>query len=417
MKTPLALLSAIVISAAAAGLIATHLQSARNEALLAERTAAWQAERSALEAALAEAKARPRTVNASPGPAPIVAEAALRPTPVQIIAKLRGLRAVPGITVSRTLRLTVYWLEELATAGPAALPAIREFLGRSEDMDLDTSWLGQNRGGVRGRLPQEFALPPSLRFGMFDVLRQVGGPGAEKVLAEAMVATGRGAELAYLTGILQELAPDQYREQALVSARELLASSVAFTSSSPLDRDHRDYLFGVLTLFGDASYAVAAQGQLIQGDGQLDRSALRYLQQALGAQAVPIAAQAYQDPRLTDPAVKEPLARLALNFVGADAQANQFYQQAINDPALPKDARRNLIEDLNQDGFADRKNLTANDLPLIQRRIALIEQSAPNAMDPINAKAFAEAYKDLQNMQGRILNPAPNPPGGKKKGP
>ena len=417
MKTPLALLLAVAVGAVIAGMIATQRQSARNEALLAERAAAWQAERAGLEEALAEARARPRTVNASPVPSPIVAAAVLRPTPVQIIARLRDLRLVPGAANSRTLRQTIYWLEELATTGPAALPAIREFLGRSEDMDLDTSWLGQNRGGGRGRLPQEFVVPPSLRFGMFDVVRQIGGAEAEKVLAEAMVATSRGVELVYLTGLLQQMAPNQYREQSLVSAKELLAGSAAFTSSSPLDRDHRDYLFGVLTLFGDASYAVAAQGLLIQGDGQIDRSSLRYLQQVLGAQAVPIAAQAYQDPRLIDPAVKEPLARLALNFVGADPQANQFFQQAINDPALPKDARRNLIEDLNQDGFADRKNLTANDLPLVQSRLAIIEQSAPNAMDPINAKAFAEAYKDLQNMQGKILNPAQATPGGKKKGP
>jgi hypothetical protein len=347
----------------------------------------------------------------------MVATVPLRLTPAQIVAKLREQRAAPGAAKAHTLRQTVYWLEELATTGPAALPVIREFLASAEDLDLDMSWVGQNRGGGKGRLPQEFMVPPSLRFGMFDVVRQIGGADAEMVLVEAMVATGRGVELAYLTGLLQQMAPNQYREQSLISAKELLASSASFASSSPLDREHREYLFGVLTAFGDVSYAGTAQGLLIHGDGQIDRSSLRYLQQVLGAQAVPIAAQAYQDPRLIDPAVKEPLARLALNFVGTDAQANQFFQQAINDPALPKDARRNLIEDLNQDGFVDRKNLTANDLPLIRSRIALIEQSAPGATDPTNAKAFAEAYKDLQNMQTRILNPAPVPSGGKKKGP
>ena len=99
---------------------------------------------------------------------------------------------------------------------------------------------------------------------------------------------------------------------------------------------------------------------------------------------------------------------MALNFVGADAQADEFYQQAINDLSLPKAHRRNLIEGLNQDGFSDLKNLGARDLPLIQNRIALIEQLAPNATDPVNVAAFKEAYKDLLKMREHITRP-PNP--------
>ena len=68
-----------------------------------------------------------------------------------------------------------------------------------------------------------------------------------------------------------------------------------------------------------------------------------------------------------------------------------------------------MIEDLNQDGFADPKNLTTRDLPLIQNRIALIEQLAPEAMDEVNAAAFKEAYKDLVAMRERVLNPPPPP--------
>jgi hypothetical protein len=163
-------------------------------------------------------------------------------------------------------------------------------------------------------------------------------------------------------------------------------------------------------MYGDNSYVTTAQAQLVQPDGTIDRSALKYLQQLLGQQTVAIAAQTWNDPRLTDPAQKEPLARLALSFVGADPQANEFYQKAINDLNLPKGDRKNLIEDLNQDGFADKKNLNAGDLPLIENRIALIEQLAPAATDPINLAAFKEAYKDLINMRTRILNPPAPPP-------
>ena len=69
---------------------------------------------------------------------------------------------------------------------------------------------------------------------------------------------------------------------------------------------------------------------------------------------------------------------------------------------MPPDERRNLIEDLNETGFADPKHLTPTDLTLIQKRIAMIEQLAPSSMDDINTAAFKEAYKDLVNMRNSL---------------
>jgi hypothetical protein len=181
-------------------------------------------------------------------------------------------------------------------------------------------------------------------------------------------------------------------------------------AGSALDRNDRDNLYAVLEMYGDTSYVKAAEAQLVQANGAVDRSALKYLQESLGAQAVAIAARSFNDPRITDPAHKEPLARLALSYVGADAQANEFYQQAINDMSLAKGHRKNLIEDLNEDGFSDLKNLGARDLPLIENRIELIKQLAPQATDPINIAAFKEAFKDLVNMRARVQqasSPAP----------
>lgn len=331
-----------------------------------------------------------------------------RPVPAEIVARLRALKIGPATAQTRALRLAIHNLEELISAGPAALPAIREFLARNEDLDFPSA--GPARGG-RGAIADDFILPPSLRFGFFDVIKQIGGPEAEKLLADTLEDTGRGAELAWLARTLQGMAPNKYREVALAAARELLARPFLAKPGSPLDLNDRDHLFSVLAMYGDTGYVSAAQSQLVRPDGALDRGALKYLQQSLGAQAVTIAAQAYQNPLLlTNAAAKEPLARLALNFTGADAQANEFYQQAINDPVLTKSHRKNLIEDLNQDGFADSKNLGPEDLPLIQNRIALIEQLAPGATDPVNVAALKEAYKDLLNMRERVLgpkNPAP----------
>src|SRR4029077_15380179 len=125
---------------------------------------------------------------------------------------------------------------------------------------------------------------------------------------------------------------------------------------------------------------------------------------------VSFVAQAYTDPRLAESSAKEAIARVALAYVGADQKATDFWQQTINDPSLGKHDRRQLIEDLNQEGFLDRKHLNQNDLPLVDSRLALLQQLAPNAIDDINAKAFNEAYKDLTKTRDRILNPQPPQP-------
>jgi hypothetical protein len=110
-------------------------------------------------------------------------------------------------------------------------------------------------------------------------------------------------------------------------------------------------------------------------------------------------------PAAGDPPASDQLAREALGWVGADPEAEEYWLEAINDPRLPAEERRNLIEDLNEDGLPDPKHPTLDDLPLLVNRIRLIEDMAPYAMDQVNLDAFAEAYKDLVNLvelaQGR----------------
>ena len=402
MKKLLAVILAASLGAAAAALLVAKRLIAQHAAQRAEQLAAWQAEKAALEAAVDEARSQAALV---PLPTPQRRTAPASPTtlaklsPTEIVARLRGLKSAPA-GQTRAARQAVALLEELIAAGPAALPAIREFLARNEDVDF----AAPVRGGRSANIPNEFVVPPSLRFGLFDVVKQIGGAEAETLLAEVLSATGRGAEVGWLARALQDMAPNKYRDVALAAARNLLARPPA-TGANQADRTERDQLFGVLTMFGDTSYVAAAQAQLLRADGDVDRSALKYLQQSLGQQAVALAAQMYDDARVTDPAKKEPFARLALSYVGADAQADGFYQKAINDMTLTESHRKNLIEDLNQDGFPDTRNLSARDLPLIQNRIAFIEQQAPLATDPVNVAAFKEAYKDLLKMRERANQP------------
>lgn len=96
--------------------------------------------------------------------------------------------------------------------------------------------------------------------------------------------------------------------------------------------------------------------------------------------------------------VQDPLARIALSSVGEDPEAEAYWVQAINDPSLPAEERKDLIEDLNEDGLSDPHHPGPQDMPLIASRIRLIEEMAPLATDKVNADALGEAYKDLVNL-------------------
>jgi hypothetical protein len=100
---------------------------------------------------------------------------------------------------------------------------------------------------------------------------------------------------------------------------------------------------------------------------------------------------------------KDLLARAALDMIGVDPAAEQFWLAAINDPNLPSEERHELIESLSEAGFTDAGHVTTDDLPLIASRIALIEELAPGALDSVNAAAFQDAYRDLLNMFGSII--------------
>jgi hypothetical protein len=124
---------------------------------------------------------------------------------------------------------------------------------------------------------------------------------------------------------------------------------------------------------------------------------------AVTTQTVPGSASAVTTPPAQKAPLQDPLAREALMFVGGDPEAEAVWVDAINNPDLPPKERQDLIEDLNEEGFADPKNLTPDDLPLILSRLELIERYAPSAMDDVNLAAFMEAYKDLANMAARLM--------------
>ena len=95
--------------------------------------------------------------------------------------------------------------------------------------------------------------------------------------------------------------------------------------------------------------------------------------------------------------IQYPTARVALGLVGADPDAEQYWEAAIFDPSLPDQEREDLMEDLNEDGLSDPQHPGPQDLPLIVNRIRIIEQLAPYA-DDFMLEHLGEAHKDLVNM-------------------
>ncbi len=126
------------------------------------------------------------------------------------------------------------YLNELARLGEAALPRIRAFLQDGKDAALAAA--GDSQGLGRHR---------SLRLALFDVLRQIGGPQAESLLAEELQYTADPLEVATLARFLDEMAPGGYQEQALQAAREIMAMAwrgeLPGRNMTPLFEVFRDY--------------------------------------------------------------------------------------------------------------------------------------------------------------------------------
>jgi hypothetical protein len=388
---------------AAGAVLVSHQQAGRHARELALQRAAWAAEKAELEAQLEGARANAARAAAEPlrvEPVRLPATAA-SPSPQELIKKLAALRVTPGPGQGRALRQALALLEQLRQTGPAALPALREFLASGQDVAYEA--VG-GKGGRDVRSLTEALAPVSLRFGLFDVVRQIGGADAEAILAESLAGSGRGLEVAYLAQLLEEIAPGRYSDAALTAARALLART-------DLGKADRDYLYGVLGRLNDVAYAATAQAQLVQADGRVDRSALSYLQQALGEKSVALAAQLYKDTRITEADSREPLARVGLAYVGVSQEAAELWHTAVLDTTLKPDHRRELVEDLNTDGLSSKKNPTPQDLQVIAARYALTQaylQQDYTQNDPVLRRAFLEADKDLRNMlQRAAAAPAP----------
>jgi hypothetical protein len=227
--------------------------------------------------------------------------------------------------------------------------------------------------------------------------------GGKVVHEGAWLAGVKGARFGILMPGAIQLGARYYQEQAPGVAQDR-AENVATNETARTPAGTFEHCLRVketTPLEPDVSYKVYAPEVGLVEDGALRLVKHGFVKKA--AKTGSPAAVASQGASARKPAWKDPLARQALSWVGADPQAEQYWVQAINDPSLPPNERQDLIEDLNEEGFPDPRNLTLDDLPLILSRIEIIEEHALDAMDEVNAAAFMEAYKDLVNMAGKLL--------------
>lgn len=286
----------------------------------------------------------------SPAPTalPAPAAAAGMATPREILARIRELHQNGGPNSQRAVQRL---LSDLVLAGPQSLEAIKEVLAAGEDPKWDAQ--GKGKGG-------------SLRRELLQVVQEIGGEGAEQLLAQVMSQAASPQEMLRLAQALEKMAPGKYQQAAVAAASAQLAHALNQQA------DPGPFL-EILGMYGDRSYVEQARAILVQADGRLNKDALDYLQKVLHQDVVPLAQQLAQDPRLNNPKSREELARLAVEYVGMSEQANQLWYQSALNPELQDKAREKLIQELEKKGFQDRKNPTAQDVQLAQVRLQILE--------------------------------------------
>jgi hypothetical protein len=361
----------------------------------AAKEAAWRQEKERLLAQIETAR-RNR-------PAPVIVQAPVTSTEptipnnasaAEIMERLKTFRI--GAGQGRSARQLIYYFESLAELGANALPVIRDFLARNEDLE----YIGDGRS-------RESLIPASLRLGLFDVLRRIGGPEAEALLADVLKTTGRGLEVLSVSRILEEMAPGKYRDIAIASARELLAHPVTVANPSRLDQRSRDHLLELLANFKDTSYASVAQTQMVRPDGRIDETMLRYLERTMGDQYLSYIQQAYADPR-TNPNEKEPLVDAVLERVGQHPQAAELLHSMVTDEKLPLKLREEAIRELDDEGI-NEDNPGARDVPIIIARRQILQALRPDVLDPSLLGHLDRIAGSLDQLLVRAQQPRPVP--------
>lgn len=395
MKTFLAAVVALVVGFGAAYAI---VSSQKEKALTAQQSALeakWRAEKEALEAEMNGKRI--------PGKSRTVEKTVVVPnrrTAEEILQNLLTLKPA-GTGRIAVIRKIVHELEDLAELKDEAVPAVRDFLARNEDLDYSEKPAEDENGGdrrwrpswSRSSPPTEFTLPPSLRIGLFEVLEQIGSPAAEEALAQVLGTSGRAVEVACVVRMLETIAPGKYRDAAINAAKELLRNPLPIDNPNRLDQQAESYLYAILEMYKDNSFVADAGRQLVSADGKLDRNARDYLTKTQGEQAIPTLVDALKNKALTNEWDKASIAMHVLDYAGKNAQANALLTDIVLNPTVDLRMREGAVSSM--DGRRDDR---PTDPDLITGRIALLEQIKKGVTEDQLLRRITQTQKNLMDI-------------------
>lgn len=401
MKTVIAVLFAVLILFGG-GYYLGSKKNADKAGQLADTEAGWQNEKAFLEQSLAEARRRQvevRTVTRTTS-----TTVTNKLSAAEILEKLLKLNPNVGEEArNRIFRQIVHHVQMLVDLGPDALPVVQAFLRQNKDVDYAGEPLNESgeriRSGFSSRYVArtDFLVPPSLRLGLVDALDQIGGDEAIAILAEVLDTSGRGVEVAYIARVLEETNPGKYRDNALKAAKDLLANPPSIDLPNRIDDNARAYLYQVLAMYKDTSFAQIAQAQLIMPDGRVDRQALGYLSNTLKEQGVPALYAAYKDQRLTNQTERAQIQNAVLAFTGPSAEANELFKQIIGDEKVPAAIRSYAVVGLAGGAGKERPF----DPQLIQARLTLLHDFRSYLKDEKILKSIDDTKVILEQILAR----------------
>lgn len=406
MKTTLALIFAALLGFGF-GYFYFSRKVAEKSALATSEESNWAAEKAALEHQLADARRRTPEVRTLTKTLSTTVTNSI--SPEEIIARLAKMNPETSEdSRNQVLRQVVHHLQMLVEQGEAALPVVRDFLKQNKDVDYSTDVLNAagervGRSGAaawtsRYATLTDFLVPPSLRLGLIDALDQIGGETAQGILAEVLDTTGRGVEVAHIARVLQREASDKYRENSIKAAKDLLSNPPAINEPNRIDENARAYLYQVLTMYRDTSFAETAQHQLVSADGRIDKQALNYLSSTLKEQSVPALYAAYKSPAMTNLSERSTLMNAVLSFAGPSVQANQLFGEVVASQEIPSGIRAFTIKNLAGASAGERPA----DQSVVQSRINLLQELRGATKDERILRAIDETRTALEQLLGAL---------------
>ncbi len=307
-------------------------------------------------------------------------------------------RVSPGPLTSEQVEAVQKKLGELKAQGINAVPAIREFLMRNQDLEFGAAAKVIGYG--------------SLRKALFGDLQELGGSEAVAVSREALQTTADPVEIAILARSLEYMEPGQHRHEALAAVRETLA----LASGSQAKVGDVAPLFQLMQTYGDSSVIADLQKSL----PQWNYYATMTLAGLPEGQGIPALIQLAQTPTAIETGsgrfALQMLAQIAPQYAEAGAalleqtRSNQLPDAAwkqiaaglVGDqyefgkplPDLVPMAKTYHIEAGNQNFYSTplRKNRSNSQL---EQRLGLIDQLLAANSSPTAAQALQHARATL----------------------